>query len=28
MNRECRNKCASLVSRGVKLEVSVEKFGW
>jgi hypothetical protein len=28
MNRECRNKCASLVSQGVKLEVSVEKFGW
>ncbi|KAI4844229.1 hypothetical protein E4T44_06311 [Aureobasidium sp. EXF-8845] len=28
MNRECRNKCASLVGQGVKLEVSVEKFGW
>jgi len=28
MNRTCRNTCASLVSRGARLEVSVEKFGW
>lgn len=28
MNRTCRNACASLVSQGARLEVSVEKFGW
>jgi hypothetical protein len=28
MNRSCRNTCASLVSQGARLEVSVEKFGW
>ena len=28
MNRSCRNTCANLVSRGARLEVSVEKFGW
>ncbi|KAI4730507.1 hypothetical protein E4T49_01485 [Aureobasidium sp. EXF-10728] len=28
MNRSCRNACASLVGRGARLEVSVEKFGW
>jgi NAD(P)H-flavin reductase len=28
MNRSCRNACASLVSQGARLEVSVEKFGW
>ncbi|CAD0108287.1 unnamed protein product [Aureobasidium uvarum] len=28
MNRSCRNACASLVSQGAQLEISVEKFGW
>ncbi|CAD0096024.1 unnamed protein product [Aureobasidium vineae] len=28
MNRSCRNVCASLVSQGTRLEISVEKFGW